>query len=40
MNKEGNDITYKTKIDSDIEDKLMVTKRERGCGRDKLGVCD
>ena len=29
---------YKTEIDSEIENRLMVTKRERGWGRDKLGV--
>ena len=31
---------YKTKTDSWTENKLMVTKGERGRGRDKLGVWD
>ena len=35
-----NEIIYKTEMDSQTENKLMVTKRERGCGRDKLGVWD
>ena len=29
---------YKIETDSDIESKLMVTKGERGWGRDKLRV--
>ena len=33
-----NELIYKTEIDSAIENKLMVTKGERGWGRDKLGV--
>ena len=31
---------YKTETDSDIENKLMVTKGEREAGRDKLEVRD
>lgn len=34
-----NELIYKTKRLTDIENKLMVTKGERA-GRDKLGVCD
>ena len=34
-----NEVTYKTEIDSDIENKLMVTKGERA-RRDKLEVWD
>ena len=35
-----NELIYKTETDSDIENKLMVTKGERRVGRDKLGVWD
>ena len=35
-----NELIYKTETDSDIENKLMVTKGERWRGRDKLGVWD
>ena len=31
---------YKTKTNSQTGDKFMVTKGERGWGRDKLGVWD
>ena len=34
-----NEVIYKTETDSDIENKLMVTKGERG-GEGKLGVWD
>ena len=34
-----NELTYETETLTDIEDKLMVTKGERGEG-DKLGVWD
>ena len=37
--KNKNELIYKTKIDSDIENKLMVTRGESR-GRDKLGVWD
>ena len=33
-----NDLIYKIEIESDIENKLMGTKRKSG-GRDKLEVC-
>ena len=36
-----NELIYETETDSkDIENKLMVTKGERGWGRDKVGVWD
>ena len=31
-----NELTHKTETDSDIENKLVITKEERG--RDKFGV--
>ena len=34
-----NELTYKTEVDPQTENKLMVTKGERG-RRDKLGVWD
>ena len=37
-NNDTNELIYKTEIDTDIENKLMVTKGERGGERDKLGV--
>ena len=33
-----NELIYKTKTDSDIENKFMAIEGERGQGRDKLGV--
>ena len=33
-----NEFIYKTERLTDTENKLMVTKGERGWGRDKLGV--
>ena len=35
-----NECIYKRKRHKDIENKLMVTKRERGLRRDKLGIWD
>ena len=35
-----NEFIYKTETLTDIENKLLVTKRERQSGRDKLGVRD
>ena len=35
-----NECIYETETDSLIENKLIVTKEERGWGRDKLGVWD
>ena len=35
-----NECVYKIETDSDIENKLLVTKGEREVGRDKLGVWD
>ena len=35
-----NESIYKTETDSDIENKLLVTKGERDRGWDKLGVWD
>ena len=35
-----NEFIYKRNRLTDIENNLMVTKRERGWGRDKLGVWD
>ena len=35
-----NEFIYKTETLIDIENKLLVTKRERQSGRDKLGVRD
>ena len=32
-----NELIYKTEIVADIENKLMITKKECGLGRDKLG---
>ena len=34
------ELIYKTEVDSDLENKLMVTKGETWWGRDKLGVWD
>ena len=31
---------YKTEIDSQIENKLMVTKEDEGTGKDKVGFGD
>ena len=33
-----NELIYKTERLADIENKFMVTKGERGWGRDKLGL--
>ena len=33
-----NELIYKTNRPTDIENTLMVTKGERGWGRDKFGV--
>ena len=35
-----NELIYETETDSQIENKLMVIKGERGSGRDKLAVWD
>ena len=35
-----NELMYETEIDTDIENKLMVTKGEEKQGRDKLGAWD
>ena len=35
-----NELVCKTNRPTDIENKIMVTKRETGQGRDKLGVWD
>ena len=35
-----NELIYKTNRPTDIENKLMVTKGERGWRRDKIGVGD
>ena len=32
-----NELIYKTEIVTDVENKLTITKKERGQGRDKLG---
>ena len=39
-NSDTNELIYKTERDSDLENKLMVTKGETWWGRDKLGVWD
>ena len=36
----ANQLIYKTEIDSEVENKLTVTKKEKGWERDKLGVSD
>ena len=35
-----NELIHKTEILTDIQNKLMAIKRERGWGRNKLGVWD
>ena len=35
LKSDTNELIYKTETDSQTENKLMVTKRERGWGRDK-----
>ena len=35
-----NELIYETETDSVIENKLMVTKGERGWGREAVGVLD
>ena len=35
-----NELIYKTEIVTDVENKLTITKKERGQGRDKLGDWD
>ena len=37
---DANELTYETETDSDIENRSVVTKGERGLGEDKLGVWD
>ena len=39
LKNDTNELISKTQIESDIENKLAVTKGER-CGKDKLGIWD
>ena len=38
--KDANEFIYKTEINIDIKNKLMVTKGKHGKGRDKSGAWD
>ena len=40
LKQDTNEHIYGTKRDSDIENRLVVGKREWGCGREVLGVWD
>ena len=40
LNYDTNELIHKTEGLTDIQNKLMVIKRERGWGRDKFGVWD
>ena len=40
LKNDTNELIYETETDSDIENKFMVTKREREWRRDKWGVWD
>ena len=40
LKQDTNELIYQTETGSPIENKLIVTQGEKGCGRDKLGVWD